>query len=493
MLIEQEQPGKVVGWGPRMGMVALGVIVCLGLAVRVRQYAAMPSFWYDEAYLLVNVFDKSYRELAGTLRCDQAAPPLFLWALRGLYVWVGPSEWVMRLPAFVASVLALLVFFPLARKVAGEPGWMWAVGFCAVSHHAMTHAVEVKPYTLDLLMGSLLLLMASGMLTAEADSPARNRWWAGLLGVAWLGPWLSYPSVFLLGGASLALAMDAWEKKTRRAWLAWGSLNGLALLSVAAVGLLSARHQRTRSLEEYWNHAFLDLSSVEGVVPWTLQYLVKVGNYGTTSLGIPLVLLGVVGVAGMWQRSRALALLVSAPLGIAMVPNVLRLYPLDDRLLFFATPCVWLSAAAGVSYIMGRLRGRMAWVIGTALALLVVPGVVRAATYLVVVKPKAEFREAFGLVLQEEEVGDLWWVSHPEVAEVYLGKERRCLGANDPPAVVVEAGRGKRIWLVVCVPEKGQVMQEGLVQALEAAGYRLRQTGQLRTMAIFCAERPSRP
>src|SRR5437762_9753512 len=111
-------------------------VLILGLGVRLRHYLAAPSYWYDEAFVLVNVFDKSFAELAGPLRCEQAAPPLFLWSLRALYVTAGGSEWAMRAPAFLASVLAVLAIIPLARRVAGDHGRLWAVGFAAVSQSA---------------------------------------------------------------------------------------------------------------------------------------------------------------------------------------------------------------------------------------------------------------------------------------------------------------------------------------------------------------------
>jgi hypothetical protein len=144
-------------WVGRAAAVALGLIVCLGPAVRLRQYCAEPSFWYDEAYLLVNIADKTCFELCGPLRGGQTAPPGFLLALRGLYTHCGASEWAMRLPALLASVLALGISIPLARRIAGRPGWLWAVGFCALSHHALTHGVEVKPYAVDLLATEKLI------------------------------------------------------------------------------------------------------------------------------------------------------------------------------------------------------------------------------------------------------------------------------------------------------------------------------------------------
>src|SRR5689334_4080513 len=71
---------------------ALAALLAVGVAARLRLYASCPSYWYDEAYLLLNVFRKSCLELLGPLRDDQAAPPLFLWALRGLYAACGGGE-----------------------------------------------------------------------------------------------------------------------------------------------------------------------------------------------------------------------------------------------------------------------------------------------------------------------------------------------------------------------------------------------------------------
>ena len=36
------------------------VLLAVGLVARCRQYFGCPSFWYDEAYLLVNIYDCSF-------------------------------------------------------------------------------------------------------------------------------------------------------------------------------------------------------------------------------------------------------------------------------------------------------------------------------------------------------------------------------------------------------------------------------------------------
>jgi hypothetical protein len=60
------------------GMVAfIWALLALGIAARCRQYVGCPSYSYDEAYLLLNVFERSYTELVGALSHNLVVPPLF--------------------------------------------------------------------------------------------------------------------------------------------------------------------------------------------------------------------------------------------------------------------------------------------------------------------------------------------------------------------------------------------------------------------------------
>src|SRR5262249_27942312 len=132
--------------------VLLAALIAVGLAARCRQYLAAPSYWYDEAFLLTNVMDKSFGELIGPLTEHQVTPPLFLWLLRALYVTAGSGELIMRFPALAASMAALFLMIPLARRLLGGTAWIWPVALCAVSNHALAHAYQVKPYSSDLLV-----------------------------------------------------------------------------------------------------------------------------------------------------------------------------------------------------------------------------------------------------------------------------------------------------------------------------------------------------
>jgi hypothetical protein len=427
----------------------LFTLIALGLAVRIRQYAACPSYWYDEAYLLLNVFHKSFVELLGPLGDNQAAPPLFLWMLRGLYYFGGGSEWWMRLPSLTASLAGLLMMVPLAWRVAGRRGRLWAVAFCAFGHHAALHANEVKPYALDFLLTELIVYAA-----LRCRAAVRSwRPYAGLYLLAVLAPWVSYPSVFVLGSTYLALLIHGLRLRHApygRALIKVACTSGgLTVLSSFILWQLAVCHQATPSLNEFWSSSFVDLSSPGATLMWMGRCLNEMGNYGTREMGLPITLLALVGAVSLRRRPERLMLLIG-PLAIALAASALRLYPLGGRLMFFLVPCLWLLAARGIDELTRRLSVRLAWVGWSLPAMLLAPTLLWAGQRFIAVIPRCQFREAFAYVEARRKQGDVLWVSHPQVYEVYHGRAPY-LSAYSSPEVVERAARMGRLWMVCAV------------------------------------------
>jgi 4-amino-4-deoxy-L-arabinose transferase-like glycosyltransferase len=369
--------------------------------------------------------------------------------LRSLYLLLGPSEWAMRLPAAVASAAAVVLMIPLARRLVDGWGWMWAVALCAVSRHAVTHAYEAKPYALDFFITQLILLAAVYLLTASTQ---RRRLWggAGLLAGALVAPWMSFPSVLVLGGASLAVALVAVRGRSRSLaafWLVW---NSLLAFSLVFLWWSAVRFQNSQALQEYWRPHFTDFSSAWSALFWTLQHGIAVGDYATTGMGLPLGVLAIVGAFVLGRRRPECAVLLAGPLALLWVAAALRSYPAVDRLLFFAAPCLWLLAAQGAVAIGERLRfhGRFAWVGPALLAIPLAPGFVQRVKDLGPVSPKAEFRQAFEYIQSNGRPGDSLWMEYPEVHEVYFGKDAAVLGPLDQPEDVRKAAQTGRLWMI---------------------------------------------
>jgi hypothetical protein len=448
----------------------LAGLLLLGAAARLRQYFAVTSYWHDEAFLLLNIFQKTFSELVGPLSHDQAAPPLFLWILRACYLVAGPSELAMRLPALMASLAAMALMVPLAQTVVGKNGSLWAVGCASVSSCLLYLTYQVKPYTTDVLVAEAVLL-ATAVYLRSGDSPGRRRASGlGLFAAALLGPWLSFPSAFMLAGAGMALLVDTARGGGRRDWAFWISMQVALLASCGALWLVAARHHNTPYQQEFWAVDFVDLSSVGACLGWLVSKLIEAGNYGVQGTGLPVAILAAIGLATCARRQPRLAVLLAAPAGLACLAAALRHYPLGNRLLAFLLPSLWLTAACGLDFLWHLRERRAAWAVPALSVAILLAGGMRTAMYAVVAKPSVEFRQAFDYVHRVWSPGDSLWVSQPAVYEVYFGRLPDLLDGDSPPEGIERAARRGRVWMVCHPPAAETARWDASRKAIESFG-----------------------
>jgi hypothetical protein len=427
-------------------------IVLLGLGARCRQYLANPSFWYDEAFLVRSVYECSFTELIGPLPSRTITPPIFLWLLRACYQEIGPQEWSLRLPAFCAGLVALGLMFPLARCWLGAPGWLWAVGFCALSTHAVNHSFEVRPYATDFLL-TILILLAARIYLSDDSPRIRRRAAVGLLMAAALAPWLSFASAFVLAAASLSLFVDYWRGRERRRLAYWLGLNGLLLATSFFVWFVQARHLYYPGLKEEWTvvwGGFPRDYAPGSVLLWSLQAPERVAHYASTGLGVPLLVLGVLGLARCWRRSSEEGLLLGGPLFLAYFAALVGKYPFADRTLFFLAPCVWLLATEGLLTV-GECLPRARVALAVLVLGLMAPGLVSTVKFCYRVKPKMEYREALAYVHNQRRQDDAVWNWCTDLNAVYSEHIFPWQPAGDDPADPDAAARiagARPLWVI---------------------------------------------
>jgi hypothetical protein len=191
----------------------LVLAVVAGCALRYFRLAMLRPLWCDEAYIAVSLLSRGWSTLFTPLEYGQVASFGFL-AVSWLGLQILPAgEVALRLPSLVAGIAALVLFPWAIRPLATREVRLFATILLAVSIFPVRLASELKPYAIDLLFSVVILACAarsirlSTSLSQPLDAARKSRrfWFAALLVVNLLVPWISFPGVFVAGGMIIGL------------------------------------------------------------------------------------------------------------------------------------------------------------------------------------------------------------------------------------------------------------------------------------------------
>ena len=279
-----------------------------------------------------------------------------------------------------------------------------------------------------------------------------SRWAAvGLGSAALLGPWLSFPSAFVLGAVSAAILVHlfllGW---TRRNVLLWVALNGAVALSGLALWWFSARYMYYSGMIDHWGYrgwwGFPNWNDPYNIALWLIKRPEEIGNYGNRGIGVVLSLFAILGVTVLSRRNRALPILFVGPMVLAVCAALAGKYPLAGRTLFFLVPCMWILAACGFAQVVAWGRQfQCEWTpIGLAL---VACDLFWVGVRLVNPDPLIDYRGAYQYVHAHAQPGDAVWAQMTVVYQVYYGKDAAVLGDDDLPAAA-RLVRHRRLWVI---------------------------------------------
>jgi hypothetical protein len=343
----------------------------VGVVVRLVNFWVAPGFWMDEARIALEIGTRTPGGLLDQLDYGQVAPPLFLLLEKGLFVLSGGRDWALRLLPFAASVLALAIALPLARRMLPVVPALVAGALFALTPALVVFTWQLKPYSVDVLIAASVL--ALGVHICQPERPPGLVNWLGVVGL--VAVLISVPAPFVLATVGATVLLSRWkESHVRRsltAWsAAWAGLFGfLALMVYPKTG-------PGTYLYDYWRTEFLDLfhplqqgrlflSLLNG---WFLHNDVTLPAFKLVA--ICLLLLGLSGVIWFFRRRDVTMLaLLGGPLCLVVIASILERWPIADRLLLFTLPSVILLLSAGVELLRRSRGGMIAMVAGLAVLL----------------------------------------------------------------------------------------------------------------------------
>ena len=387
------------------------------LAWRTLRYALVFPMWGDEGMLAVNFHARGFLELLGPLDYGQVAPPGFLWLEMAASKLLGFSEPALRLIPYLAAVAAVLLFWQACRKLLDRRSALMALAVFAASFYPVRYAAEVKPYSLDLLLALALILAA----WAVYERPALARRWSAFAVLAAVSAWLSYPSIFISGGACLwLLAYASGEGRTRR----WGHVLAAGLLigaSFIAMYLLSGSAQHAVAPASYWSAGFPPMSEPWRIPLWALDVhtgmMMAYPNGGHSGGSAVSFLLAVAGGLVLWRSRRPVLLLLLSPLPLMFLAAALEKYPYgaSARVAQHVAPAACMLIGTGIVCALREILGARRAIRVLPIAVLpflvvVLGGLVRDVTRPYHSRADAQARDAIELLRRESEPNARWLV-----------------------------------------------------------------------------------
>lgn len=439
----ETQPARVTASVPTL----VGIAIAVGLTLRSVQYFAGVSLWLDEAALARNIVDRTFGQLAGPLDYGQVAPLGFLWVERAIFLVLGASERALRLPSFVAGILALFLFAVLSARVlparsATLAAWLFATGVPFIFFGA-----TLKPYAFDVLTSIALTL-------AVIHAGERRISGRSACGLAVLGglAWFSTIGAVIVGTAAVLLMMRHFNGDIARRRLSVAV--GLSWIVLAAVPVVIARRAITPQVSGYlnrrWAATFVP-HHVSAAANWGWRATVDLFalrtwvfdgglHYGSVWL---FVLLMIAGLLWLWTHQRYLLTVMTAPVAGTLLASALNLYPFTGRFVVFALPAVILTIAAGAAVIDQRVRPPA---VKAVLPILLVLISIRAVAHSPLPQRVEDLRPVLAAVSKERHPDDAVYVYY-SAGQAFLFYE----GAASIRAatfVIGRCARGRPEWLI---------------------------------------------
>jgi hypothetical protein len=342
-----------------MGLI-IGLILCVGIAVRVRIFWLSYGLNRDDASLAARIVQRDEWGLLskpmfddqGAFFDEQKSPIGYLLLTKAFTRWLGDNEAALRMPALVASVLSLVFYLILLRQVLPVQGQVIGLALMAFSWPVAHYAGRVKPFSGDSLVAIILLIVAVWAMRR----PATLGSFAAMAIAGTFGWVFSFPAAFVLGGIGLALIVRSAAAGRLRESVGWTAVSSLWLAAFLALYFYLPVYRIAAGAGQV-----AEFGAIGTFAPFPPRSIAQIKWYydsffamfrqaaglGVGELAGVLFLFGVYVLAARGERP-LLGMLV-VPLFLALAASAMKKYPFGERMLLFGCPMLLTVIAAGVT------------------------------------------------------------------------------------------------------------------------------------------------
>jgi Dolichyl-phosphate-mannose-protein mannosyltransferase len=383
-------------------------LIAVGVVLRVARFASDRSLWLDESYLALNLMNRSYSGLLGTLDFGQGGPAGFLLLQKAVVDVLGDSEHALRLLPFLAGIASLFLFYAIARRMLTPVAVPFALLLFAVGHPFLNYAGMVKQYGVDVAVALALLYLFLRLV----DRPHSGVGPIAILTVAGAAAvWLSHPAAFVLAGVGAGAVAVMLLRGDRRGVVALGIPFAVWVASFGAMFVLTLREHADLAEATTW-YTSLHGSPHRNVYMMFRDSNLRLLHWAADGLAPTLALLGAVS---MWAipRHRPRVVAGATILAATLAAGYLGEYPAGQRFILFLVPLGLLCLAEGavkVFRVLPRdLAATFALVVG---ATILAPPLVDAGRDLVRPAKPEDVKPVLAYLANRWQDGDALYVSN---------------------------------------------------------------------------------
>lgn len=330
------------------------LIIAFGIVLRLDQYFFNRSLWLDEAFFANNVVNRTFFELLipPLEYTGHIMPPGLLIMAKLMITLFGNSDLILRLFPLICGIIALVLFYQVAKIYISARAVPLALFFFAISDSLIYYSSEFKQYSNDVVVALILLILADYLRTSPLT-------FAKLLLLTLVGSlvlWFSHPAVFTLATIGIYLLFIHFSTKTWKPVINLSIVYAIWLLNFSVLYFFIIRIETPANqwLRQFWTleNAFMPFPlSIHGI-HWLAENFLKMLNYpvgfNQVELAGTLLILGSVGV---FAKNRLTLFLLGLPLLLVLGVSFFHQYPFSGRLLLFLTPSLYLLIAEGLTKI----------------------------------------------------------------------------------------------------------------------------------------------
>ncbi len=345
---------------PLLGKLPL-LLTLLGVVLAVGQFLHDRGLWTDEAFLALNILDRSIPELMRPLNDDQVAPFLFLVLEKAFSELLPGTDAGFRIVPLLSYLVGSFAFLRITRSVFHDSGArIFAVSLFVFNGNLIYYASEAKQY-----MGDVAVAMVITLLVLRYISHGRGTHALGAVAV--ISIWFSSITPIVVVAALASILSSRYRSNTvmgysLRPFLFWACIwcTNFALYYIVAVH----DHPAQDPLRSFWlsaggllpNDPFSPTfyTALYGRAYMVFHRLLPFGIIGAYVL----VILTALGIFS-WLRTgqRALLVLLVMPALLHLSLAILHVYPFDTRLLLYVIPAFALICAEGFRMVHHLLLG----------------------------------------------------------------------------------------------------------------------------------------